>query len=72
MPKYPPKIKASPWISTKEKLESIVGNGGPNVSKRKVNVKEMSIYVVEFDLFQTIVKPFILPRNLECNEFVSV
>ena len=49
LPKYPPKIKASPWISTKEKLESTFGNWGPNENKKeKVNVKEMSIYVVDF------------------------
>ena len=32
---YPPKMKASPWISTMEKADSAFGNGGPNASKKK-------------------------------------
>ena len=44
--KYPPKTKASPWISSIEKTLSAFGNGGPNVSKKeKVTVNEMSFFV---------------------------
>ena len=42
----PPKMKASPWISTIEKTESAIGNGGPNVIKEeKGTVNEMSFFV---------------------------
>ena len=43
---YPPKTKASPWISSIDKLLSAFGNGGPNVIKEeKGTVNEMSFFV---------------------------
>ena len=45
-PPDPPKTKASPWISSIEKLSSAFGNGGPNVIKEeKGTVNEMSFFV---------------------------
>ena len=35
LPKYPPKTKASPWISTVERPASAFGNTGPNGSKKE-------------------------------------
>ena len=44
-PLYPPKTKASPWISTIEGPRSFFGNGGPNVIKEeKGTVNEMSFF----------------------------
>ena len=44
---HPPKTKASPWISSTDKLESAFGNAGPNVSKKekKRTVKEIPFHV---------------------------
>ena len=43
---YPPKMKASPWISNIENPLSAFGNGGPNVIKEeKGTVNEMSFFV---------------------------
>ena len=45
-PSHPPKMKASPWISSIEKALSAFGNGGPNVIKEeKGTVNEMSFFV---------------------------
>ena len=43
---YPPKTKASPWISSIENAYSAFGNGGPNVIKEeKGTVNEMAFFV---------------------------